>query len=103
MASVSARALALLLDGRRVGGPAYSALADRIRLLILDGRIATGTRLPAERELAAHLGVSRTTVTAGYSALRDTGYLESLRGSGSVARLPYRAPTTIEAQPDFID
>src|SRR5690606_4047068 len=79
------------------------ALADRIRLLILDGRIATGTRLPAERELAAQLGVSRTTVTAAYAELRAAGYLESLRGSGSVARLPYHAPTTFEPQPDFID
>jgi DNA-binding transcriptional MocR family regulator len=95
--------LALLLDGWRVGGTAYAALADRIRLLVLDGRIATGTRLPAERELAAQLGVSRTTVTAAYAELRDAGYLESLRGSGSVARLPHHAPTTIEPQPDFID
>jgi DNA-binding transcriptional MocR family regulator len=103
MATVSARALALVLDGWRDGGTAYAALADRIRLLVLDGRIATGTRLPAERELASQLGVSRTTVTAAYAELRDAGYLESLRGSGSVARLPYRAPTTIESQPDFID
>lgn len=63
-------------------------LADRIRLLILDGRIAYGTRMPAERELAAHLRVSRTTITAAYSTLRDGGYLDSHRGSGSSARIP---------------
>ncbi len=103
MASLSARSLALLLDGWRDGGTAYAALADRIRLLVLDGRVASGTRLPAERELAAQLGVSRTTVTAGYAELREAGYLESTRGSGSVARLPFHAPTTIEPQPDFID
>lgn len=78
--------------------PAYLALADRIRLLILDGRIAMGTRLPAERELAETLSVSRTTVTAAYGDLRSSGYLSSTRGSGSVARLPGRAPIAIESR-----
>ncbi|AYF97700.1 MocR-like transcription factor YczR [Protaetiibacter intestinalis] len=88
MNTLSARALALLMVDWRGSGPAYLALADRIRLLILDGRIPLGTRLPAERELAAHLGLSRTTVSAAYAELRDTGYLASVRGSGSTARLP---------------
>ena len=59
MGSLSARALALLLDGWRDAGVAYASLADRIRLLILDGRIAPSTRLPAERELAAHVASIR--------------------------------------------
>lgn len=90
MTSLSARALGLLLDAWRSdsAGPAYSALADRIRLLVLDGRIPLGTRIPAERDLAGQLNVSRTTITAAYGELRDAGYLRSLRGSGSVARLP---------------
>ena len=98
MASVSARALASLLSGWRDSGtaPAYEALADRIRLLILDGRIPLGTRVPAERELAAQLGVSRTTVTAAYGELKDAGCLSSVRGSGSVARLPSRAPAMLD-------
>jgi DNA-binding transcriptional MocR family regulator len=92
MASLSARALGALIVGWRdlAQSPAYVALADRVRLLILDGRIALGTRLPAERELAAQLGLSRTTVSAAYADLRTSGYLDSLRGSGSVARLPSR-------------
>ncbi len=91
MSSVSARVLATLLEGWRDAGVAYAALADRIRLLVLDGRVGSGTRLPAERELAAQLGVSRTTVTAAYAELRSSGYLLSVRGSGSVAQLPFRA------------
>jgi DNA-binding transcriptional MocR family regulator len=93
MASLSARALAALIVGWRdlAVGPAYAALADRVRLLILDGRIALGTRLPAERELAAQLSLSRTTVSAAYADLRDSGHLESIRGSGSIARLPRAA------------
>ena len=75
---------------RPPAAPAYAALADRIRLLVLDGRLALGTRLPAERELAAHLSLSRTTISAAYAELRDSGYLDSLRGSGSVVRLPSR-------------
>ncbi|MET4780313.1 PLP-dependent aminotransferase family protein [Glaciihabitans sp. UYNi722] len=98
MVSLSARLLASLLRGWResTSAPAYTALADRIRLLILDGRIPLGTRIPAERDLAAQLGVSRTTVTAGYGELRESGYLDSIRGSGSVARLPARAPVSID-------
>lgn len=104
MSSLSARALATLLDGWRDGGVAYAALADRIRLLILDGRIAPATRLPAERELAVQLGVSRTTVTAAYAELRDSGYLSSVRGSGSVAQLPMRSPSVPDSvRSDFLD
>jgi len=106
MASLSARALEHLLDGWRAtnSAPAYAALADRIRLLVLDGRVSLGTRLPAERELAETLGVSRTTVTTAYGELRESGYLVSTRGSGSVARLPGRAPVTIESsQTGYLD
>lgn len=103
MSTVSARALAAFLVGWRDAGVAYAALADRIRLLILDGRVGSGTRLPAERELATQLGVSRTTVTAAYAELRALGYLSSVRGSGSVAQLPHRAPVSTEPQSGFID
>ena len=91
--SLSARALASLLANWRgtTSAPAYTALADRIRLLIVDGRIPLGTRIPAERDLAAQLELSRTTVTSAFGVLRDAGYLRSIRGSGSVARLPERA------------
>jgi DNA-binding transcriptional MocR family regulator len=59
-----------------------------VRGLIRDGRISLGVRLPAERELATALGVSRTTITAAYRELRTTGHLASRRGSGSWSALP---------------
>src|SRR3954470_13345726 len=80
--------LARLLGAWRSSGPAYAALARAVRLLILDGRLPLRTRVPGERELAEALGVSRTTATAAYAALRDEGYLASKRGSGSWTRLP---------------
>jgi len=89
--SLTSRGLAAALGPWRTDAPAYQALADRVRLLVLDGRLALGTRLPAERELASHLGLSRTTVTAAYAQLRESGHLDSVRGSGSVVRLPSRA------------
>src|SRR4051812_34026077 len=84
--------LARLLGAWRSGGPAYAALAAAIRLLVLDGRLPLRTRLPGERELAAALGVSRTTAAAAYATLRDGGFLESRRGAGSWTRLPADAP-----------
>ncbi|MFF1574602.1 PLP-dependent aminotransferase family protein [Leifsonia sp. NPDC058292] len=87
-AQLTARGLEILLGEWRGGAAHYTALADRIRLLVLDGRVPVGTRLPAERDLATRLTLSRTTVTAAYRELREAGFVDSVRGSGSVTRLP---------------
>lgn len=68
--------------------PLWRQLADALRLLILDGRLALATRLPGERELAAALEVSRTTISSALAHLREEGYLESRHGSGSRVILP---------------
>ncbi|MEV4637209.1 PLP-dependent aminotransferase family protein [Actinoplanes sp. NPDC049548] len=75
------------LPGRH-RSPDYAALAGAVRGLLTDGRLPLGVRLPAERELAEALGVSRTTVTAAYRSLRETGHLTSRRGAGSWTTLP---------------
>ncbi|ROP29176.1 GntR family transcriptional regulator [Couchioplanes caeruleus] len=75
------------LPGRH-RSPDYAALAGAVRGLLADGRLPLGVRLPAERELAEALGVSRTTVTAAYRNLRETGHLTSRRGAGSWTTLP---------------
>ncbi|MEP7178099.1 MAG: PLP-dependent aminotransferase family protein [Pseudonocardiales bacterium] len=83
------RALAALLpDLRTLPGPVYAALSDGITALVLDGRIATETRLPSERELAVALQTSRATVTAAYDTLRADGFLASRTGSGSFVTVP---------------
>ncbi|WP_030147887.1 PLP-dependent aminotransferase family protein [Mycetocola saprophilus] len=85
--ALAARTLVVLLGDWRGVGTTYRNLADRIRLLILDGRIPSGTRLPAERELAERLGLSRATISSAYRDLRERAVLHSVRGSGSVARI----------------
>src|SRR5207244_5721180 len=70
------------------GAPACLALAGAVRGLLSDGRLPLRVRLPAERELALALGVSRTTVTAAYRGLRETGHLTSRRGAGSWTTMP---------------
>ncbi len=91
---IGARSVARLLgDWRPPDGRGLTdALADRVRLLVLDGRLPLHTRMPAERELSAALGVSRTTVAAAYEALRGAGMLHSRRGAGSWTQLDPRTP-----------
>lgn len=86
--SLGTHALVPLLGEWRRGGRAHSELAEKLDLLLIDGRIRSGSRLPAERELAAALGVSRTTIVSAYRTLRERGVLHSVQGSGSVLELP---------------
>jgi DNA-binding transcriptional MocR family regulator len=86
--TVSATRLAALVGSLADERPAYRALADRIRLLIADGRVIVGTRLPSERDLTVTLQVSRTTVSRAYAVLTESGYAVARQGSGTVAALP---------------
>jgi len=54
-----------------------------IRALIDRGRLRPGDRLPAERELATQIGVSRPSVRAGLHALAAMGVVRSRHGSGT--------------------
>ena len=84
--SISAARVATLLGPALDRSPAYVALADGLRMLISDGRITVGTRLPSERELTTRLGVSRTTVTRAYGRLRERGYHGPRRPAGPPAQ-----------------
>lgn len=79
----------LLLGAAPFGFPVYQDLADRIRMLVVDGRLAHDVRLPSERDLCEILGLSRTTVSGAYAELRERGYLEARRGAGNFVTLPY--------------
>ncbi|WP_219469721.1 MocR-like transcription factor YczR, partial [Nonomuraea rhizosphaerae] len=88
MRFLSATQVARLLDVPAGARPYYRALADAVGARIMDGQLPVRVRLPAERDLARTLAVSRTTVTAAYDVLRERGYLESRQGSGSWTALP---------------
>jgi DNA-binding FadR family transcriptional regulator len=60
----------------------YRQIAERVRGLIAQGRFASGERLPAERELAQQLGVSRPSVREALIALEVEGLIEVRTGSG---------------------
>src|SRR6185369_10038639 len=100
---IGAPSLARLMGGWQADptrGPAYRQIRQALRLLILDGRLPIGLRLPGERNLAEALDVSRTTVAAAYGELRDLGFLASRHGSGSVTRLPREMPDRPTHLPD---
>ncbi|MET8522953.1 PLP-dependent aminotransferase family protein [Nocardioides sp. NPDC004968] len=89
---IGATALAGLLGQWQGEGPAYENLAERIQLLLIDGRLSADVRLPSERELSERLMLSRTTITAAYRRLREHGYALSVQGSGTTTKLPPTAP-----------
>ena len=62
------------------------ALAKTISDLVDHGFVPAGSTLPAQRELAQVLGVSRGTVTAALAMLESGGYVVSTRGSGTRVR-----------------
>jgi len=66
----------------------YQALRQRV----LDGRLSGGSRLPATRDLAAALGISRNSVVRAYDQLYAEGFIEGRIGDGTyVAQLPEKA------------
>lgn len=82
---VSGARLAMLLgEWRRHGSRQGAAdLAAAVELHVLDGQLPIGTRLPAERELATALGVSRTLIGGALDRLREDGLVASRQGAGS--------------------
>jgi len=82
----------------------YRVVAERIQELIRQQGIAAGERLPAERELAGSLGVSRASLREALIALELGGVIEVRGGSGvyvcesgaSTAAVPEAGPGPFE-------
>lgn len=62
------------------GGNAFEETVERLLQTVRLGLVAPGQRLPAERELAAMLAVSRGTLRDAIASLAGAGYLVSRRG-----------------------
>jgi DNA-binding transcriptional MocR family regulator len=80
---LDANGLIQLLDAWQGSGPLYRRLAAALRAAILRGDLGAGQLLPAERLLAQHLAISRSTIVTAYELLRDEGLLERRQGSGT--------------------
>ena len=63
--------------------PIYRQLIRHIRLQIESGTLTPGTRLPASRDLAQLMDVSRISVVNAYAELRAEGYLSAHAGRGT--------------------
>ncbi|ALX67049.1 MocR-like transcription factor YczR [Microbacterium sp. XT11] len=92
------------LGPENLTGASAVALANRIRALILDGRLTVGERLPSERALALELGRSRSTVTRVYGSLEADGYVTRLHGGSTRVALPHAAmPSQAHEESGAID
>jgi GntR family transcriptional regulator len=61
------------------------SIRDEIAARIASGRVAPGSKLPAEPELAEELGVSRATLREALRSLEEDGFVTRTRGTGTYA------------------
>jgi len=66
--------------------PKYLQLSEMLTREVLAGRLAPGTRLPPERDMASELGVSVGTLRKALHTLEDGGLLDRIHGSGNYIR-----------------
>ncbi|MER5970731.1 PLP-dependent aminotransferase family protein [Streptomyces sp. NPDC002055] len=99
--------LLIVLD-RDGGPPLQQQVCDQVTVLVRSGQLRPGDALPASRELAQQLDVSRTVITRAYELLRAHGILTARRGSGTRVAGPAGstarprspgAPTVLAPQP----
>jgi DNA-binding FadR family transcriptional regulator len=79
-------------------GNVFEETVERVLHAIKLGVVTAGERLPAERELALRLGVSRVTLREALRVLEQAGYVESHRGRSGGTFVTYR-PTPGSAGP----
>src|ERR1700677_5258002 len=73
----------LLIPLSRQGEPLFRQVYRGLRQAILAGTFRAGEKLPATRELADELGISRTVVLLAYEQLVAEGFATGRGGSGT--------------------
>ncbi len=81
---------------------AFEEAVDRIGTAIRLGLLPPGTRLPAERELCAKLGIARSTLRQALVALGQSGHLHAVRGRGGGTFVVDELPPAPPPPPDLI-
>ena len=76
--------------------PSYVQVAAQLRTLILGGQLTPGERLPAEADLAAQFGVSRSTTREALRLLAAEGLVETRRGVTGGAFVVHPDPADLE-------
>jgi GntR family transcriptional regulator len=68
--------------------PLYLQIAESLASRIRSGELATGDRLPSERQLSSELDVSRMTVRQALQLLREQGLIDNQQGRGNFVTEP---------------
>lgn len=87
--------LHLIVD--RAAGGVAAQIARELREAVRRGRLAAGVRLPASRELARDLGLSRGVVVEAYEQLVAEGFLISRTGAGTTVAPAAGRPTAVSS------
>jgi len=97
--------LSWLPDKKLLKRPFYLTLANALEADIVSGKLAAGTRLPPQRELADFLDLNFTTVTTAYNLCREKNLIYGVIGRGTfVAPLPGNpSPRNANRLSDFIE
>ncbi|MEG2804809.1 PLP-dependent aminotransferase family protein [Stenotrophomonas sp.] len=75
----------LIADGH---GPVYLRIVQALERAVWSGTLRPGERLPAQRRLAAELGVDLTTVTRAFTEARKRGLIDARGPLGSFVAPP---------------
>ena len=81
---------------------AFEETVERLGTAIKLGLLAPGSRLPAERELCARLGIARSTLRQALTALSQSGYVFATRGRGGGTFVSDPLPPTDPPSPQML-
>lgn len=89
-------------EKRELERPAFVSLAALIEESILHGELEPGDRLPPQREMADHMGMSLQTVSRAYDELRRRNFIQGEIGRGTYVRARHSV-RKLPFEPDRLD